>query len=498
MFTDERRHKIWGELGQYGLRCFREILSPEVFSEAAERAAVRVVKSPLSVINLAWLGIAAALHCTRSFADVLLVTWTVLDDAQFSDPRAKQMRKTAKRHGKRKSRNQKKHNPRGTNGFHVTEEAFAQARKRMPLHFWAALLMVLVERFQLRHGQLTRWKGFRLLAMDGTEITLPSHPLLDSHYGLARGKRGTARRPQARMVMLQLPLLRFPYRYLLAPRKVAEITLAEQLLSHLEINDLLLLDRGFWSYCLLAGIIQRQAYFCIRLKSGSRLTTTKPLGPGDRLVEWTPHPTKLRKWKRDGRDVPPSLTLRVIDYQVPGFRPSAVMTNMLDPAQASREDWVRLTTESDPGRRLLPGLYHYRWEIETTFRELKVSQQWHRAHWLRSRTPPSIEYEIAGHVILYLLVRWLMVDAAVEAGLDPLRLSFLKTLRAVGDALPGLTTATLPYVGHVLLPRLRQKIAKFVVPLRPGRHYPRPGDSKPKCKGRNRWQLPAKITATKT
>jgi hypothetical protein len=497
MFTDERRHKIWSELGQYGLRCFREILSPDVFAEAADRAAIRVIKSPLSVVNLAWLGIAAALHCTRSFAEVLVVTWTILEDAQFSDPQSKPLRKAAKRGTKSKSR-KKAHDPRGANGAQVTEEAFAQARKRMPLQFWAALLMVLVERFQLRHRKLTRWKGFRLLAIDGTEITLPGHPLLKAYYGLARGKRGTARRPQARMVMLQFPLVRFPYRYLLAPRKTAEITLAEQLMSHVEINDLLLLDRGFWSYWLLADIIQRQAYFGIRLKSGSRLTTLRSLGRGDRLVKWTPHPTKLRKWKQQGREVPPSLTLRVIDYQVPGFRPSGVVTNVLDPAQASREDWVRLTTESDAGRRLLPGLYHHRWEIETTFRELKVSQQWHRDHWLRSRTPPSIEYEIAGHVIFYLLVRWLMVDAAVEAGVDPLRLSFLKTLRAIGDALPGLITATPQYVGQVLLPRLRQKVACFVVPLRPGRHYPRPGDTKPKCKGRNRWQLPAKTRATKT
>jgi hypothetical protein len=49
-------------------------------------------------------------------------------------------------------------------------------------------------------------------------------------------------------------------------------------------------------------------------------------------------------------------------------------------------------------------LYHRRWEIETTtFRELKRVQQMHGQ--LRGRTPQTIEFEVAGHVLLHLLVR---------------------------------------------------------------------------------------------
>jgi hypothetical protein len=33
---------------------------------------------------------------------------------------------------------------------------------------------------------------------------------------------------------------------------------------------------------------------------------------------------------------------------------------------------------------------------------------------LRSHTPASIEYEVAGHVVLYLLIRWLIVEAATK------------------------------------------------------------------------------------
>lgn len=95
---------------------------------------------------------------------------------------------------------------------------------------------------------------------------------------------------------------------------------------------------------------------------------------------------------------PDAINLRIIDYQIPGFRASAVVTNVLDPKQISRDEWVRLATQSVSGRRLQPGLYHRRWEIETTFHELKVRQGMEGG--LRSLTPAGIAYEVAGHVLL--------------------------------------------------------------------------------------------------
>ena len=75
------------------------------------------------------------------------------------------------------------------------------------------------------------------------------------------------------------------------------------------------------------------------------------------------------------------------------------------------------------------GLYHRRWGIETLFKELKVRQE--LVGKLRGRTPESIHYEIAGHVLLYLLTRWLMVEAGEAYGVDPAALSFV---RAAGGA----------------------------------------------------------------
>src|SRR5512146_1274171 len=434
MFTDERRHKVWSELGQCELSCFRNILSWDVFQEVAELAVVKVVECPLSVVNLAWLGIAAAVHRTLSWGEVLEQVFELVSESEgFSRP--KSMGKTGKV-DKKKKPSVTNHNPHGTQGMSVTEEAFAQARQKMPMRFWMTLLMVLGERFEKRRRDMVRWKAFRLLALDGTDFDLPAFNALKSHFGLPRGGAGAGRAPKARMAMLQLPLTRMPYRYELAPWNVSEITLAQRLLEHLQSMDLVLMDRGFWSYWLMAGVAQRKAFFGIRVKVGSRLNTVKRLGPKERILLWTPNPNRLRMWRAAGHDVPDTMELRIIEYKIPGFRPSAIATNVLDPKVISRDDWTRLTTECAAAGHLLPGLYHCRWEIETTFRELKKTQQWDRPHWLRSRSPRSIEYEVAGHVLFYFLTRWLIAEAAQKTKQDPRRLSFLKTLRALDNAVP--------------------------------------------------------------
>ena len=167
----------------------------------------------------------------------------------------------------------------------------------------------------------------------------------------------------------------------------------------------------------------------------------------------------------------------MIEYRVPGFRQQAIVTNVLSPKAISREDWTRLTTScQDAHRKLLPGLFHRRWEIETSFSEMKVVQGMEGQ--LRSQVPQSIAYEVAGHVVLYLLVRWLMVEAAIKHGLDPLRLSFLEAYRELKRMRPALLTASPNWAGKILLPRLLDRIAEHQVPERPGRHYPRRKKSK--------------------
>lgn len=477
MFTDEQRRSVWEQIRQQDLRVFARLLTPAVLASAANRSGVAMGRGPLGLATLAWLALSSALHTTRNFADVLVMTLKLLGDADAfgrSGP-------TSPRRGGRK-----KHDPRPAEASSLSEEAFAQARGKAPAGYWMSLILVLGEKFRAQHAPLLNWRGHRLLALDGTSLRLNNWKALKEHFGTAcNGKQG--RTTQARMVMLTFPLVRMPWKYRLCPLKCSEKTCAAELLKGLAPADLVLMDKGFWSYGLFWQIAAQQAFFAIRLFAGATLKTVRQLGPGDRLVRYCPTD---RKWKH----LPPSMKLRVIRYRVPGFRATALLTNQVDGRMTARQ-WVGLATRSPAGITLEGGIYHRRWEIETSFCELKVRQKMEGS--LRSRTVAAIEYEVAGHVLLYLLVRWLIVEAAMKEGLDPLRLSYLGALNELLDMAPALLLADSAGAARLLVSRLLARIAAHVVPWRPGRTYPRPNDGRIKNDGHGRYRLPSRLRKCK-
>lgn len=479
MFTDDARCRAMNQVQPLGLQGFARFLTPQLFAEA-ERVVKCVRRGPLSLANLTWLGVAAALHTTKNFAGVLVFTCKLLNDAPGCLRQHRPKLGPRRREGQKRS----KHDPRGSQSDCVSEEAFAKARQAMPWEYWCALIVLLADRFASEHDTRVRWRGFRLLALDGTLLDLPRQQALREHFGAARNQRG-GRLPQARLLMMEFALTRVPFRFRLTPKSCAEKTSAVALLKNLQRHDLVLMDRGFWSYGLFCQIHAQQACFAIRLIKQARLPVVRKLGPGDALVRFAPQD---KQWRRLA--LPKELVLRRIEYKVPGFRKTAVITNATDPQQISREDWVGQAVGKSGVAVLDKTLYHRRWEIETTFSELKIRQGLEQ---LRSHTPASVRYEVAGHLMLYLLTRWLMVEAAEQAGVEPLHLSFLEASRDLQEAMPLLILSPLKQVRRVVLPNLLQRIAQHLVRQRPGRHYPRPNDTKTRNLGNGRKQIPAKI-----
>lgn len=485
MSSQDIRRRIWDQLRQKDLRAFAALLPAELVVAAARLAVVSVGTGLLNKVNLVWLALSGALHTFESFTAVLDHTLKLVEDGpHYKGSMADRARRAAAPTGPRR-----RGDPRPADPAKVSEEAFAQARQLLPWRFWAALILLLTERFEARHGDRTRFRRFRLLTLDGTCLDLPHWKPLRDFFGTVSNGKGR-RRTQARLVMLQLPSVRLPWRYELTPITEGERTVAARLLKDSRRDDLVLMDRGFFSYGLFWQIIDRGAHFGVRAIGGVKFSTVRTLADGSRLVDWTP---TGRKWRQQG--LPMTIRLRVIDYQIKGFRPSMIVTSVLDADEISRDEWVGLTLVDDTGRVLRgPGLYHRRWEIETTYSELKESQGLERG--LRGRTPETIMFEVAGHMVLYLLVRWLMVDAADAAGVDPLRLSFSGALEELKAIMPSLVQASPERAAGGLVPRLLRRMASRQVPLRPGRHYPRPHDTKVKNKGKGKKQLPSKLAPT--
>jgi hypothetical protein len=467
MFTDRKRAEVHDEVRRHEAAIFSHILTPELFLQAATLGGLSIVLSPLNLINLVWLAIAAARNPAQSFADLLgLPLKTLHDHESFSTSHLGQLLGQRKRKGKKKAR----HAPHQDPGAAVSEAAFSKARQRMPSDFWVALFLLLGERFQQLYSAVVRWRRFRLMALDGTDITVPDWPALREHFGTANNGGG-GHGALARMVLLHYPLARLPVAHILAPLAVGEISMARQLLHGLSSDALVLLDAGFLCYGLFWQIHDQKAYFCVRLRRSLNLRTIKELdesvGPDDRLVEWTPKDSR-GKWRGEG--LAKSITLRLLTYRCAGFRPLRLLTNVVDQGDVPYKEFWGLSI-SEEGEVLFKGLDNHRWEIETTYLELKVSQGLEGG--LRSRTPEGIYYEVAGHIRLYLLLRWLMVQAAVAEGVSPLRLSFTEALREVNGQWSAALLARESWLIGTLRPRLLQRIASHPVEERAGRTAPR-------------------------
>jgi len=467
MFTDKKRTEVQDQLRQHDQAIFDHILTPDLFFQAARMCGLPLVLSPLNLVNLVWLAVCAARDPKKCFADILQLSRKVLlDNEAFSNSSQAKLLEASGTSARQTSR----HDPRKGAAEPVSEAAFSKARQRMPSAFWLALFILLGQRFLELYSEVVRWRRFRLMALDGTEILLPDWPALRRHFGTATNASGS-HGPHARLVLLQYPLVRLPRAYALEPRALGENSMARQLLQGLSNEDLVLLDAGFLCYGLLCQIDQQHAFFCLRLKKRLNLRRLEPLSPetGDRdvLVEWTPKDSR-GNWRKEG--LPRSLKLRLLTYHAKGFRPLQLLTNVLSAQEVPYAQWWGLNV-SEEGEVLCKGAYNLRWEIETTYWELKVQQGLEGG--LRSRTPEGIHYEVAGHVLYYLLVRWLMVEAAQAAGVPPLRLSFTAALEEINGQWDSAVVASRNWLERELRPRLLRRMSSHQVEERPGRTAPR-------------------------
>ena len=105
-----------------------------------------------------------------------------------------------------------------------------------------------------------------------------------------------------------------------------------------------------------------------------------------------------QRWKKVYLDV------RVIRFQIPGFRPVTLVTNILDPEITAREIALH---------------YHQRWDIEVAYDEIKTHQcatlRGQSPTTFRSKRPDLVKQELYALLIMYNAVRLLIYQAAVQA-----------------------------------------------------------------------------------
>lgn len=200
---------------------------------------------------------------------------------------------------------------------------------------------------------------------------------------------------------------------------------------------LLLADRNFAATALVEQIAQAQAHLLIRCKD------TRVLPPIKQLCD--------RSWlARMG-----TVTVRVIDARI----------SVRLGTGATRVGHYRLVTTLTDEKRYsaseLVNLYHQRWEIETSYLELKSTILGGRV--LRATTPTGVTQEVYALLITYQALRTALADTSLaRPETRPDRLSFTVALQTARDqvihAAAAITDTTIDLVGRIGAAALRQPL----------------------------------------
>ena len=164
-------------------------------------------------------------------------------------------------------------------------------------------------------------------------------------------------------------------------------------LSHLNVlneNDVVVYDRGYYSYELLHEHVKRNIHPVFRLKAAacSTVEAFSKSNSTDITVQINPtknKPTPLRK-KLSRQDCPP-LTLRLVKYEFGGTT-YILGTTLLDQKKYSID--------------CLSAVYHSRWGIEELY---KISKQLMSIEDFHGQSERGVKQELFAHFVLITLTR---------------------------------------------------------------------------------------------
>jgi hypothetical protein len=308
------------------------------------------------------------------------------------------------------------------------------------------------------HREAMEWKGFLLLAIDGSTFKVPDSPRNRKHFGLPGTSRGgRAAFPQMRALFLVSTRLHLVLHALFAPYKRAEIHMALRMLRSIPRGALVLLDRNFNAWEFLIGVLEEGSQFLVRAKDNMRGEVLEVLGRGDRIVRMKIHAALRQRLPH----LPKTLVVREISVRILGKR-YRFFTSLLDPKRYATEE--------------LAGVYHQRWEEEILLDSIKTHQcaatTVNRPVIFRCQTPRRVLQEAFGLVLSFNLVRALILEAGERHDVPPLRISFVDSLERIRDAaliMAASPTHRLPRIYDDLL----QSISRCVLPPRRHRCNPR-------------------------
>jgi hypothetical protein len=349
-----------------------------------------------------------------------------------------------------------------------TPQAYCKARASLPAEVYGQVAARLIDDARQRVADFGRWKGHRVMLIDGTGLSMPDEKALQKCFGQPGRQKPGCGFPVMHVLWVFDAATGLIIDFIEGPCHTHDMAHAAYLHASMRDGDVAVADCAFASYAHLALLLEGNLHGVFRMHQRQIVDFTprrlprdrrpkgqrkgaptsrwiRSLGELDQLVEYV-KPTTRPKWMtQQAYDaLPPTIVVRELRYDIArdGFRTQTVtlVTTLVDAQKYTKEE--------------LTELYRTRWDVETNLCHLKQTM---RMDVLRSKTVEGVRKELWMYVIVYNQVRLFMLDAAARQNVSPDRISFI-------DALDALRHRGPPAAATVVI---------VVNPHRPGRHEPR-------------------------
>ena len=344
--------------------------------------------------------------------------------------------------------------------------AYCRARARLPLAVIRHLTLQVADGSEQRVPSAWLWKSRHVHLVDGTTVSMPDTPKNQAEFPQPRTQKPGLGFPIARLVVLLSLATAMVTGMALGPYKgkqTGEMALLRELLDRLSPGDIVLGDRHYCSYFMIALLRELGVDIVTRLHQGRPSDFQRNR---DHLITW-PRPPRPEWMDQETYDqMPATLQLREVHVQVhqPGFRVESliVVTTLTDAATYSQDD--------------IAELYHQRWLVELDLRAIKISVG---MDVLRCQSPDMIRKEIWTCLLAYNLIRQSLLAAALAAKLSPRQLSFTAAMQKIAASWATLAVCDAAHAATLIALALRH-LAAHRVGDRPNRVEPRAIKRRPK------------------
>lgn len=261
-----------------------------------------------------------------------------------------------------------------------------------------------------------------------------------------------------------------------APLSEADFVTMRRLMDHFGPETLLLADRGFCSYEIIARLQERGCHSLMRLhqmrEKGFTLRKGKRIGNNERLVTWVkpaskPETTDLTdaEWEL----LPTTMEMRLIafDYEDRdgAIKRMVLATTLLD---ANTYDWIELGE-----------LYATRWDIELRLRDVKTTLGMEQ---LNVKTPAMAEKSLAMSFLGFNLVKGISRRSVANHPEKWKLISFKGALDAIKSSSAFFAADLMNSKKKIAaaIGRMLELVSTKQIEVRPGRWEPRMQKKRPK------------------